>query len=109
VNDDATAELMKQFYINMLKEGATPAAALRAAQNRIRQQPQWRSPHYWAAFTFQGEYQQPAKLPAKTVFTARRIIVALLVLFVVGSLGWWYLRKRRTQVKTRRGYSMRKT
>jgi CHAT domain-containing protein len=109
VNDDATAELMKQFYINMLKEGATPAAALRAAQNRIRQQPQWRSPHYWAAFTFQGEYQQPAKLPAKTVFTARRIIVALLVLFVVGSLGWWYLRRRRTQVKTRRGYSMRKT
>ena len=42
VDDEATAELMKRFYANMLQGGMTPAAALRAAQNSIRQQPQWR-------------------------------------------------------------------
>ncbi|PYS51742.1 MAG: hypothetical protein DMF68_03310 [Acidobacteria bacterium] len=55
VDDEATAELMRQFYINMLQKEMTPAAALRAAQNSIRQKPEWRSPYYWAAFTLQGE------------------------------------------------------
>jgi CHAT domain-containing protein len=32
VDDEATAELMKRFYQQMLQEGKTPAAALRAAQ-----------------------------------------------------------------------------
>jgi CHAT domain-containing protein len=58
VEDEATAELMRRFYKNMLGRGMTPAAALRDAQNSIRQEPQWRSPHYWAAFTLQGDYRQ---------------------------------------------------
>jgi CHAT domain-containing protein len=100
VNDDATAELMKHFYTNMLQEGMTPAAALSAAQNRIRQQPQWRSPHYWAAFTLQGEYQQPAKLPSSSVFTARRIIIGVVILLLLGSVGWWSWRKRQMRLRT---------
>jgi CHAT domain-containing protein len=61
VDDAATAELMKLFYSNMLQGGMTPGEALRAAQNSIRQQPDWRSPYYWAAFTLQGEYRQVIK------------------------------------------------
>jgi hypothetical protein len=57
VDDEATAELMKQFYINMLQNGMAPAAALRDAQNVIRNRPEWKSPHYWAGFTLQGEYR----------------------------------------------------
>jgi CHAT domain-containing protein len=57
VEDEATAELMKRFYTEMLKNGKTPAEALRLAQNSIRQEPQWSAPHYWAGFTLQGEYR----------------------------------------------------
>jgi CHAT domain-containing protein len=57
VQDEATAELMKRFYTEMLKNGKTPAEALRSAQDSIRQIPKWSAPHYWAGFTLQGEYR----------------------------------------------------
>jgi CHAT domain-containing protein len=57
VNDKATAELMTRFYEKMLKSGARPAAALRAAQVEMWRQKQWQSPYYWAAFTLQGEWR----------------------------------------------------
>ena len=57
VNDQATADLMTKFYRKMLRDGARPAAALRAAQIEMWQQPQWQSPYYWAAFVIQGEWQ----------------------------------------------------
>lgn len=56
VQDRATAELMAHFYRHLLQEGATPAAALRAAQRAIRQQRRWRHPYYWAAFVIQGDW-----------------------------------------------------
>jgi CHAT domain-containing protein/tetratricopeptide (TPR) repeat protein len=57
VNDKATSELMSKFYEKMLKQGARPAAALRAAQVEMWRHKQWRSPYYWAAFTLQGEWR----------------------------------------------------
>jgi CHAT domain-containing protein/tetratricopeptide (TPR) repeat protein len=57
VNDKATAELMTRFYEKMLKQGARPAAALRAAQVEMWRLKQWQSPYYWAAFTLQGEWR----------------------------------------------------
>lgn len=58
VDDAATAELMSRFYRGILKEGKTPAAALRAAQIEMWQQPNWRrSPFYWAAFVLQGDWK----------------------------------------------------
>jgi CHAT domain-containing protein len=51
---------MRRFYQGMLKERLSPAAALRAAQNGIRQQERWRSPYYWAGFTLQGEWRGEA-------------------------------------------------
>ena len=57
VEDEATSELMKIFYTEMLKNGKTPAEALRLAQNSIRQDSRWSAPHYWAGFTLQGEYR----------------------------------------------------
>jgi len=58
VDDDATAELMKQFYAGMFQKGLTPAAALREAQLALRSHKRWESPYYWAAFVIQGEYDQ---------------------------------------------------
>ena len=57
VDDEATSELMKTFYTEMLQNHKTPDEALQIAQNSIRQRPGWSAPHYWAGFTLQGEYR----------------------------------------------------
>jgi CHAT domain-containing protein len=57
VDDEATALLMSSFYRNMLRGKLSPAAALRAAQNELRQQKDWQSPKYWAGFVLQGEWR----------------------------------------------------
>ncbi|MFL6286002.1 MAG: CHAT domain-containing protein [Pyrinomonadaceae bacterium] len=96
VDDEATAELMKQFYTNLLRKGMPPAAALSAAQNSIRRRPEWRSPHYWAAFTLQGEYRQVIRPVPPTGVNGRYLLtgacVTLLTLSACGA--WWYRRRR---------------
>jgi CHAT domain-containing protein len=57
VEDDATRELMRQFYVGMLRDNLPPAAALRRAQLAMRQHDRWRAPFYWAAFVLQGEWE----------------------------------------------------
>jgi len=57
VDDAATAEFMKRFYRNHLQKKLAPAAALRAAQNEMKQIPRFRAPYFWAGFTIQGEWQ----------------------------------------------------
>lgn len=56
VDDRATASLMTDFYRSMLQEGMSPAAALRAAKLKVRQEQRWNHPYYWAGFVVQGEY-----------------------------------------------------
>lgn len=62
-NDKATAELMVRFYRRMVKESATPAAALRAAQLEMWRDRRWRHPYFWAGFTLQGEWRQTGDEP----------------------------------------------
>jgi CHAT domain-containing protein/Tfp pilus assembly protein PilF len=57
VRDQATAVLMKRFYEGMLKNGLTPAAALRSAQISLWKDKRWEAPYYWAGFVMQGEYR----------------------------------------------------
>jgi CHAT domain-containing protein/tetratricopeptide (TPR) repeat protein len=58
VDDNATSELMKRFYAEMLTgRRLRPSDALRAAQLQMIKQPQWKSPYYWAAFVLQGEWK----------------------------------------------------
>lgn len=99
VSDEATAELMKRFYANMLQKGMTPASALRAAQNSIRQDPQWRSPYYWAAFTLQGEYRRSIKpAPAAAGFGVMRwetVTGVASLLLLLSCVFWWYRNRKR--------------
>jgi CHAT domain-containing protein/tetratricopeptide (TPR) repeat protein len=83
VDDEATSELMKRFYSNMLQQGMTPAAALRAAQNSIRHEPQWSSPYYWAAFTLQGDYHQAIKATSPAAGSTRQLIFIGVVLLIL--------------------------
>jgi CHAT domain-containing protein len=57
IDDRATGEMMKRFYQSMLQDGLRPAAALRAAQVSMLNDKRWQSPHFWAAFTTQGEWR----------------------------------------------------
>ena len=57
VDDAGTAELMQQFYTQMLKQGKSPTVALRAAQLKLWQDSNWQNPYYWSAFTLQGEWR----------------------------------------------------
>ena len=57
IDDRATAELMKRFYVRMLREKMSPANALRMAQIEMLKNARWQNPYYWAAFTLQGEWK----------------------------------------------------
>lgn len=95
VDDEATAVLMREFYVNLLRNGATPAEALRAAQNSVRQRPEWRAPYYWAAFTLQGEHSQVIR-PRRAAAPTRALLgfALLLLLAAVPALGYWQRRRR---------------
>ena len=57
VDDEATGELMRRFYVEMLQTKRSPAAALRQAQLEMWRQDRWQAPFYWAAFSLQGEWR----------------------------------------------------
>ena len=57
IDDRASAEFMKRFYQELLGKNVRPAAALRAAQVSMHNDKRWNAPHYWAAFTLQGEWR----------------------------------------------------
>ncbi|HYO12073.1 MAG TPA: CHAT domain-containing protein, partial [Thermoanaerobaculia bacterium] len=65
VRDRATAELMERFYRSHLRDGLSPAEALRAAQLSLRRDPRWRDPYFWAPFVLQGDWKadSPAIVP----------------------------------------------
>lgn len=57
VEDYHTSELLKVFYLNFLRNGMSPAAALRAAQIDMLRRFGSNAPYYWAGFIMQGEYK----------------------------------------------------
>lgn len=57
VDDRATAQLMAEFYHQLLVERQPPAFALRLAQQSLREQPAFRSPYFWAPFILVGTAQ----------------------------------------------------
>jgi CHAT domain-containing protein/predicted negative regulator of RcsB-dependent stress response len=97
VDDEATTVLMREFYGNLLQKKMPPAEALRAAQNRVRQNPNWQSPYYWAAFTLQGEYRQVIKTTPAASRTATPIEASAggALLALLAGTAWWYRRRRK--------------
>jgi CHAT domain-containing protein len=58
VDDESTAEIMKNLYQRMLdKQRLSPAAALRSSQVLMWKSKRWHAPYFWAAFVLQGEYK----------------------------------------------------
>lgn len=104
VDDEATAELMKRFYTNMLKGGMMPPEALRAAQNSIRQEPQWSAPYYWAAFTLQGDYHHVIKVRPTAGESTRPLVTIGIVMLILLPVLYRSFRRMRTALEVA-GYS----
>jgi CHAT domain-containing protein len=58
INDEATAELMKRFYRELISDRLPPAAALQRAQLAMMGEPRWRKPYFWAGFSLHGDWLQ---------------------------------------------------
>lgn len=56
INDAASAELMGHFYHALTDPGITKAEALRQAQLKLLQSPQYRHPIYWAPYILLGNW-----------------------------------------------------
>lgn len=50
VPDQATAQLMADFYRRLIVDGQPAAAALRGAQRSLAAVPRWSAPYFWAGF-----------------------------------------------------------
>ena len=58
VSDRSTAELMSDFYQQLLsKKGVSPAAAMRAARRNMLAGKRYSAPFYWAPFVVVGDWQ----------------------------------------------------
>lgn len=55
VDEDATKDLMIEFYKNMLEKGMTKDKALREAKLAMIKSGKYASPYYWGAFVMYGE------------------------------------------------------
>ena len=99
VDDLATAELMKHFYEGMFREGLTPAAALRKAKIAMMNQPRWRAPYFWAAFTLQGEYRNPIQVPPQS-FRAYRLIAIVAGVLALLALALYARKVKARQAKS---------
>lgn len=87
-DDVATRELMTEFYRGMAAEGLTASEALRRAQMKLRADPRFASPLYWAAFTLHGDYASAPKFSrsrTKWLYAAPAgaILAAVLILAAV--------------------------
>jgi CHAT domain-containing protein len=99
VDDRATAKLMEHFYESMLRDGMTPAAALRSAKQKIREEKAWSAPFFWAGFVLQGEYKDKIVVGSDPFSRmALAISVALILIFVGGVI---LQRSRRARVLNR--------
>jgi CHAT domain-containing protein len=57
VPDRATAELMGNFYRNLLEHDQSPPEALRNAQAALASRARFRHPYFWSAFVLQGDWK----------------------------------------------------
>ena len=57
VSDEATVELMSQFYSALADSTITKAEALRQAQQTLIKQPKFQHPFFWASYTMIGNWK----------------------------------------------------
>jgi tetratricopeptide (TPR) repeat protein len=95
IDDEVTADLMREFY-GALSAGEPVARALSRAQDAIRGRSETRHPFFWAGYVVVGDGSVTVELETQTqILTAGR--VAALALLVVLSAGLWSWIRRKTE------------
>jgi tetratricopeptide (TPR) repeat protein len=94
VDDAATAELMKNFYKFMLKDGLPPAAALRQSQLMLWRHKSWHAPYYWAGFVLQGQYELKARSSYQND-DKRTLFIGLAIAAIMLSFSACYVLRKR--------------
>lgn len=97
VDDRATAALMAEFYKGMLHDNMPPAAALRSAKQKIRQEKAWSAPYFWAGFVLQGEYRDRVVIESKS-WVRVALVGSLAVILLSAALIILQRRRRRSQL-----------
>jgi CHAT domain-containing protein len=97
VDDNATLELMTNFYVSLVSDNLSASKALRNAQMKMWQDPRYRSPFYWAAFTIQGDYRRTSQFTSGYRYTGYLWIVAGLVI-LLSIYGLYRVRAERRQL-----------
>lgn len=93
VEDTATKELMTEFYQGMAAENLTSSQALQRAKIKLRGDPRFRSPFYWASFTALGNFETAPQFSRSDIGW---VYIAGLVLVMSGGIFWfWRTRTRR--------------
>jgi CHAT domain-containing protein len=89
VDDYAAVDLMKNFYAALANEKITPSQALRQAQIKMRQNPRYSSPFYWASFNIQGNYRQTPNLLSTGSGNSIYLWIFLLPILLSGIYLWY--------------------
>jgi len=97
VDDRATAALMEDLYQSMLQKGMSPAAALRAAKLKVRQDKRWSAPYYWAGFVVQGEYTNHITVENNSRRNLGMIVLLSLLLISCGLIAFKTLATKRNK------------
>ncbi|MDQ3130808.1 MAG: CHAT domain-containing protein [Acidobacteriota bacterium] len=80
IDDYAAVELMENFYKSLADDNLSAAQALRQAQIKLRQNPRYQSPFYWAAFTVQGDFHKSVKVNKPFTFDYRWLFAILFLI-----------------------------
>ena len=96
VDDYASQKLMSSFYRILAKEKVAPSEALRKAQIEMLQDPNYKSPFYWSAFTSHGDFQNRPDL--QTNFDYTRYWAVLALVFLVFGIGLSVRKYRTSQI-----------
>jgi hypothetical protein len=86
VEDQATAEFMRQFYFYLLEKRMSRTEALRQAKLKmLHSGGRLARPVYWAAFVLNGEglARVPRVLPWITVAAVAAVLLALILFFLL--------------------------
>jgi hypothetical protein len=90
---------MDYFYEALLQQGMSPAAALRSAKLKMRQDKNFSAPYYWAGFVVQGEYENYIAVDHNS-----SLRFGLMLLFLLGLVagGLLIVQKRKRRFSTPR-------
>ena len=98
VDDDATAELMKDFYQGIFTKGLSPSAALRDAQLAMSRQKRWHAAYFWAGFVIQGQYNQKEDMGRRSLLTGKQVVVSGALASTLLLASFFIFRRRRGRI-----------